>query len=411
MLTSIHESREVPVVGSYDVVVAGGGIAGVAAALAAARAGSRVCLLERYCALGGLATIGNVIIYLPLCDGRGRQVSAGICEEFIRLSVDDVETTLPHLRIEKIPSCWEPGGDPDERLRRRYRTGYNPVTFAYKLERLLLRNRVRILFDTRVCAVDKDGDRIRAVIVENKSGRVALGCQAVVDASGDADVCHVAGEQTVSLRSNVRSGWYYVVEKGEVKLASLTKIPRDDGRRAPESGRNYRGDDGGEVTAMILDSRQFIMEDVARRGAACGGLAYPINVPMLASFRMSRRLVGTRTLRERDCHRWFDDTLGLTGDWRKPGPVYSLPLSILAAVRTPNLITAGRCISAAGRAWDVTRVIPTCAVTGEAAGAAAAALARDGLKGFGDLDVPRLQAYLKRHRVILDPRLVQAPPA
>ena len=96
---------------------------------------------------------------------------------------------------------------------------------------------------------------------------------------------------------------------------------------------------------MILDSRQFIMEDVARRGAACGGLAYPINVPMLASFRMSRRLVGTRTLRERDCHRWFDDTLGLTGDWRKPGPVYSLPLSILTAVRTPNLITAGRCIS------------------------------------------------------------------
>lgn len=402
----IEDRREARVIGEYDVVVAGGGIAGVAAALAAARAGSKVCLLEKFCALGGLATIGNVIIYLPLCDGMGNQVSAGICEELIRLSVDDVEAPFPSLRVEKIPACWERGGDLDERKKHRYRTGYNPVTFLYKLERLLLKNRVKILYDTRFCTVSKQGDRITAVIVENKSGRVALACKAVVDASGDADVCYEAGEETVSLHSNVRCGWYYYVENGEVKLAPVTKMPRPDGKRAPESGRNYRGDDGAQVSAMVLDSRQFIMEDLAQRAAKSGAVVYPINVPTMPCFRMSRRLVGTHTLRERDNHRWFADTLGLTGDWRKAGPVYCLPLRVLAAVKTPNLISAGRCISSAGQAWDVTRVIPTCAVTGEAAGAAAAFLARDQVPAFAALDVRRLQDYLRRHRVIIDQKLV-----
>lgn len=62
----------------YDVIVAGGGIAGIAAALAAARAGKRVLLLERMFALGGLATLGLVTIYLPLCDGKGHQLSFGL---------------------------------------------------------------------------------------------------------------------------------------------------------------------------------------------------------------------------------------------------------------------------------------------------------------------------------------------
>jgi hypothetical protein len=408
MQTAITEqSRELPISGDYDVVVAGGGIAGVAAALAAARAGASVCLLEKACALGGLATIGNIIVYLPLCDGLGHQVSGGICEELLKLSVSDITEPLPNLHIKPIPEAWQKGGNLEERRNVRYRANYNPITFSYKLERLLLKNKVKIFFDSRFCTVIKEQNRIVAVVIENQDGRTALRCQAVVDASGSADVCYQAGEKTVSLSSNVLCGWFYYVENGEVRLCTMTKSLDMNGRRNPAAGRNYRGDRSSEVNDFLLNSRKMMMDTMAQRSQENNSQIYPILAPQMPSFRMIRRLAGRHTLRESDDRRWFEDTLGMTGDWRLSGPVYCLPLSILAGVRNHNLITAGRCISSAGRAWDVTRVIPTCAVSGEAAGAAAAFLALDKLPSFQDLDCRSLQTYLRRRRVIIDRKRLQ----
>ena len=75
-----EKAKSLPVTGEYDVVVAGGGIAGVAAALAAKRNGAKVLLIEKQFLVGGLATLGLITIYLPLCDGEGKQVSFGIAE-------------------------------------------------------------------------------------------------------------------------------------------------------------------------------------------------------------------------------------------------------------------------------------------------------------------------------------------
>ena len=83
----LHEQLETPVREAHSVIVAGGGIAGIAAALAAAREGADVLLIEREFLLGGLATLGLVTIYLRLCDGRGHQVSFRIAEELFRLSI------------------------------------------------------------------------------------------------------------------------------------------------------------------------------------------------------------------------------------------------------------------------------------------------------------------------------------
>ena len=85
----IREELNTPVTNECDVLVVGGGVAGIAAALAAARHGARVILCERGFLLGGLATAGLVTIYLPLCDGFGRQVSFGLAEELLRLSIRD----------------------------------------------------------------------------------------------------------------------------------------------------------------------------------------------------------------------------------------------------------------------------------------------------------------------------------
>lgn len=402
----LEEAREIPVVGSYDVVIAGGGIAGISAALAAARAGSTVCLLEKACALGGLATLGNVIYFLPLCDGLGHQVSAGISEELLLLSVNDEPDPIPEIHIKPVPEAWRKGGSLEEKIKNRYFTAFNPITFCYKLERLLLKNKVKLYFDTRFTAVRKEGSRISEVLIENKSGRGAIRCKAVVDATGDADVCSAAGEKTASLSSNVRCGWYYYIDNGQLKLSCLTKPMDANGRRLPSSGRNFRGDDADQVTAMLLASRQLMMQDLESRTASSADRAFPIMLPQIPCFRMTRRLAGRRVLRESDNRRWFENTLGMTGDWRYPGPVYCLPMEILAGVHTANLITAGRCISSAGRAWDVTRAIPTCAVSGQAAGTAAAFLALDHLPGFLDIDSRTLQKYLQRQKVIINRKLL-----
>ena len=93
---------------------------------------------------------------------------------------------------------------------------------------------------------------------------------------------------------------------------------------------------------------------------------------------------------------FFEDSIGMTGDWRKPGPCYEIPFRTLYSKELPNLLAAGRNISVADAMWDITRVIPPCAVTGEAAGTAAAMT-----NNFPALDVLALQAKLEANRVML----------
>lgn len=158
-------ARELPVVETCDVFVAGGGIAGAAAALAAARGGAKVLLCERECLLGGLGTLGIVTIYLPLCDGCGRQVSYGISEELLRLSIK-------HGAEARYPTPWLDGGTVEERAATRFEVQYNAHLFAIELERLLLREGVSILYTASVCGVTKQDGRIDTVLVEHK-GRPA----------------------------------------------------------------------------------------------------------------------------------------------------------------------------------------------------------------------------------------------
>jgi len=396
------------VTADYDVVVVGGGMAGVAAAVAAARRSARVCLVERFCALGGMATLGNIAVWLPLCDGRGNQVIAGMAEELLNLSLADLREDMTAAWFRHPPACWRGEGSREDRIQQRYRASFNPSSFLLALEKLIVDSGVTLLYDTRVCAVHRDGDRVSHVLVENKSGRSALGAKVFIDATGDADVCFAAGEATESLDSNVPAAWFYTLIDGELALQKLTQPYNPHGETEGVDGPFFRGDTGDAVTAHLIESRRLLADRLAEiRAKHPDENVQPILPTMLPNLRMTRRLVGPVTVTENDVHHWFDDTIGLSGDWRKAGPVYAIPFRALQGVENVNLLAAGRCMSASGYAWENLRAIAPCVVTGEAAGTAAAMAVQQTSGDIGALDVPSLQRQLKSQNVLLDRDLVE----
>ena len=184
-MTVTEQAKQLEITDRCDVLVCGGGVAGISAALAAARGGAEVLLLEREWLLGGLATAGLVTVYLPLCDGYGKQVSFGIAEELLKLSIKH--------GAESGENPWLSGGSDEEKAKQRYVAQFNPNLFAFEAEKLLLESGVRLLYGTAVCGAVTDGGKITHIIIENKSGRSAIAAESVIDCTGDADICRRAG--------------------------------------------------------------------------------------------------------------------------------------------------------------------------------------------------------------------------
>ena len=135
--------------------------------MAAARNGANVLLVEKQCVLGGLATLGLITIYLPLCDGIGNQVIYGIGEELLRLSIK-------YGYEDRYPKAWLENGTQEEKKKQRFMVQYNPHLFAIAAEQLLISEGVHILYDTKICGVDMLKNKINAVFIENKEGRSAV---------------------------------------------------------------------------------------------------------------------------------------------------------------------------------------------------------------------------------------------
>lgn len=384
-MKAINETLSTPVTHSCDVLVAGGGVAGIAAALAAARQGKRVTLLERGFMLGGLATAGLVTIYLPLCDGLGRQVSFGLAEELLRLSVK-----IPAKRC-GIRRAWTEDCVRTEKDER-FEADFNPQLFAMLAEKALLKAGVHILYGTLAVATAMENDRICAVMAENKSGRFGIAVNSVVDATGDADIAHFAGAPTATQEKNVLSAWYYGAGKDGFKL-----YPLSQGYSTPEKyERLYTGIDGDEISEMLCNTHDWILRDMQKQRDGGDPDMQPATIPTVPQLRMTRRIDGAYTLDDKELHTYFADSIGMVSDWRKRGPVYEVPFRTLYSERVKNLLTAGRCTSVTDPMWDIMRVIPCCAVTGEAAGVAAA-MSED----MTALDISVLQKKLKAVGVVL----------
>ena len=376
---------------SYDVIVCGGGIAGVSAALAAARQNKKVLLIEKLFLLGGLATSGLVTIYLPLCDGCGKQVSFSIAEELLRLSIK-------HGYEDEYPKAWLDGGTTEEKAQKRFQVRFNANIFALLLEKLLKENGVELLYGNTVCnAVIKKG-KITHVITEGKQGRIAFKSYSVVDTTGDADLCALTHSPTkIFEQGNTLAGWYYFLNGNDMdlKMLGFSDIPDKYKTEAEKNitGKRYIGLD--DLSIMTEDSHAFTLDDFLKKGGIDSN-RHLSTISTTPQVRMTRRIQGEYTMDDTEMHTEFYDSIGLIGDWRKSGPIYEIPFRTLYSKKIKNLITAGRCISVTDAMWDITRVIPCCAVTGEAAGIAAS-MSDD----FSKIDIALLQEKLTLNGVKL----------
>lgn len=391
-----------PAADACDVLVCGGGFGGIAAALAAARLGKQVTLLEKQYILGGLGTAGLITFYLPLCDGLGHQVSFGLAEELLRLSISmGVEAEYPANWLDHADPARRTAGDP------RFRVRYNPWLFAILAEQELVKAGVRILYGCCAAQVEMSGDRIRAVITESISGRGRISVRTLVDATGDACIARLAGAPTADYKQgNILAAWYYGLGSDGYRLNTLgfSEVPSEDRVGLPSPpllNRRFGGLDCGEVSEMVQCSHASILNDIRRRRRQ-DPTWIPTTIAAMPQLRMTRRLQGEYTLDEAQMHEFFPDSIGMVSDWRKRGPVYEVPFSTLYTSRVKNLIMAGRCTSVTDSMWDIMRVIPCCAVTGQAAGTAAA-LTED----FSSADIRLLQKTLTENGVVLHERDLQ----
>lgn len=404
-----HEpARDLPVIGRPDVLVVGAGSAGIAAAVAAARHGADVWLVERYGFIGGLATFGLINLLLTLDDGRGTQVIAGLCQETVdRLDARGDARYPPRAEwgstrdadVERWRALGLIWGAPPDVVR--YSVAFDPEAFCDVSFDMLRASGVRIRLHSW-CAHAYAGDgRIEAVALESKRGREIVQPNVVVDTSGDGDVMVAAGApyETITIPP-----WLWF------RVGGIDDDAHDDiGFRTTASGRRLvpwgphprRVDptDPDDLTTAELECRDGVRAELERIRERAPG-AWLDDIAKMIGITESRRLVGDYVIEKHDADRRFDDAIARTGHWTKRAVIYDIPYRALTTSSVDNLLVAGRCISASRYVHQATKEIPAAMATGEAAGVAAvhAAAKRGAVRA---IDVPRLRADLQRSGVIL----------
>jgi hypothetical protein len=369
-------ARDLPVIGSPDVLVAGAGSAGIAAAIAAARRGADVWLVERYGFVGGLATFGLINLLLTLDDGCGTQVVAGLCQETVDRLAQRGDAQYPPapqwgITDDRAVAEWRDwgliwGAPPDVV---RYSVAFDPEAFCDVAFDMLRAAGVRIRLHSWCAHAYAPDGRIAAVVVESKRGREVVRPRVVIDSTGDGDIAVTAG---ASFERTTIPPWLWFRMGG---------LPDDgpgfrttaDGRRLVTWGplaRRVDPTDPDDLTAAELACRDEVRAEIERIRAAHPG-AWLDDVAKLIGITESRRLVGDYVLEKSDGDRRFSDAIARTGHWTKREVVYDIPYRCLTTDRVSNLLVSGRCISVSRYVHQATKEIPAAMATGEAAGVAA----------------------------------------
>ena len=379
----------------YDVVVCGGGIAGTAAALAAARQGRKVLLVEKQSMTGGLATAGLIYIYLPVSDDGGRVIAGGITAELLR--------RCPEYGPFDFPPQWggPAGGDPGCDARR-CECCFSPAGFALTLEKMLREAEVDLRLETSLInAVCDSSGRVVSVELFCGAEHSTVSADCFVDASGGAYLLRLAGAQVFG-ELNYHNPWAMEMAPGAVGNYYLTGGLQVKVMLPPEEFEPMKQVLSADEINEFL-RRQYIA--IRRRYDQLPSdqrkKIYPVHLPAMPQLRKIARIKGKTPILSGEAGAVKADSVGVAADWRSVSqPAWETPYGALLPETVRGILAAGRCIDASGDAWEVFRVIPAAAMTGEAAGTAAAMAAERGIDP-ADLPVADLQKELQRHGVIL----------
>lgn len=383
----------------YDVIVAGGGVAGCAAALSAVREGKSVLLIEKTLTFGGLGTIGLINFFVPMCNGRGKAITKGMCAEFVELS--------KKYGWAFTTEEWK-NGEPTEKTNARYMVRYSPNIFALALSEILYKEGVTILLDSVVSEAETERGEIKRIRVTNKTGDEWFAARIFIDATGDADLCKYAGAPTVDGEN------YYTYIAFGATLESCRRAVEENsigklytnfnggkstlyGRFHPEGMKKFGGTTGEEVTEYVLKNQMDLIENIKNQDPDSRDI---VTLPTMPQFRTTRHIQGMYTLKTDDAYKHFDDSVCLINDFDRRDFLYEVPLRCLIAENTKNLLAVGRCACAEGYAWDVLRVIPPAILTGQAAGVAACH-AIDENTDIQNVNITRLQKKLESKNVLI----------
>lgn len=416
---------------NYDLIVVGGGLTGVAAAVSAAREGCKVLLVEQSGCLGGAMSVNLVYPFMKYWTKMPGT------EEIKRLS-DGIFTEMRKRQERYIPP--------------QNNTRFNPDSFMLVLDEMCVEAGVEVLFHATLCGANVEGRQIKSVLLATKAGLMEVSAQSYIDATGDGDLLAFAGcefqlgresdglcqPMTTIFRMSGVDVEGYKADRARVqalykqcKADGKIQNPREDilvffglgeGIIHFNTTRIVKLDptDPFAVSRAEMEARKQVFEMYSFLKENCPAFANAsiCSTAVSIGVRESRKLKGEHILNAqelKDCTR-FEDAIALGNydiDIHNPegagtshyyfadGDYYTIPYRSLVPRELDNLLVGGRCISATHEAQASIRIMPICATLGQAAGTAAAVAKQTG-SCVHDVDVAKVQALLRKNGAAID---------